>query len=78
MTTKVKCTCTSKRQYRNYDPANPLGYEIELSIPYDQKSIYFQLSGGTSVKLCTINQAAADMFEVGGEFDIVISRSEPE
>lgn len=74
-TTKVKCKCISKAQKQNWSPENPVQHEIELQVPYDQKSIYYQLSGGTALKLMTINQAAADMFVIGGDYDLLISPS---
>lgn len=73
--TKVKVTCISKKESRNYDKENPIATAIELEVPYDQKSIYWKLSSGTNLTLNTVNKAAADMFILGGEYDIVISPS---
>jgi hypothetical protein len=73
MQTKVKVTCLSKKESKNWNAENPIATEIELEVPYDQKSIYWKLSGGTNLKLNTVNQAAADMFIIGNEYDIVIS-----
>jgi len=66
----------SKKQRHNYDPANPIVTEIELSVPYEQNSIYYQLSGGTGILLCTINQEVAAMFEIGKDYDVLISPTE--
>jgi hypothetical protein len=74
--TKVKCKCISKKESASYSKENPIQTAIELQVPYDQSSIYFQLSGGTSVLLNTVNQAAADMFVIGKDYDLVISPSE--
>ncbi len=76
MSTKVKCTCVSKKESVNYNKEYPKSTAIELRVPYDQTSIYYQLSGGTALTLNTVNQAAADMFKIGGEYDIVISPAE--
>lgn len=76
MNTKVKCKCISKKQSQNYDPKNPVSHAIELAVPYDQNSIYYQMSGGTNLTLNTVNEQAAAMFSIGGEYDIVISPAE--
>jgi hypothetical protein len=74
--TKVKCKCTAKTQRTNYDPKHPYSYEIRLEVPYDPNSIFYQMSGGTTPILNTVNEEAAKMFEVGKSYDIVISPSE--
>jgi len=76
MSTKVKCTCVSKKERQNWDVANPIVTEIELQVPYDSNSIYYQLSGGTGILLCTINPDAAGMFKIGGAYDVLISPAE--
>jgi hypothetical protein len=78
MSTKVKTTCVSKKESKNYDAEHPIATAIELEVPYDQNSIYWKLSGGTNLTLNTVNQDAADMFVIGKEYDIVISPSENE
>lgn len=78
MSTKVKCKCISKKESQNWDPKNPISTGIELAIPCDQNSIYYQMSGGTALVLNTVNQEAADMFKIGSDYDIVISPSEAE
>jgi len=76
MNTKVKVKCISKKESQNYNKENPVTTAIELQVPYDQNSIYYQMSGGTALVLNTVNQAAADMFKLGGDYDILISPSE--
>jgi len=76
MSTKVKCKCISKKESASYNKDNPIQTGIELQVPYDQNSISFQLSGGTSINLQTINKEAADMFVIGKDYDILISPSE--
>jgi len=76
MSTKVVAKCISKKESKNYDPENPIRTIIELEVPYDQKSIYWKMSGGTNLELNTVNQAAADMFELDKDYDIVISPSQ--
>ena len=71
--TKVQVKCASKKQAANYHPELPYRYEIGLEVPYDQTSIYYQMSGGTMMTLNTINQDAADMFIVGNTYDLDIS-----
>lgn len=78
MSTKVKVTCISKKESKNWDKENPITTAIELEVPYDQKSIYWKLSGGTNLTLNTVNKSAADMFVLGDEYDIVISPAQPE
>ncbi len=72
METKVVVKCISKKQSKAYY-GNGLQTEIELQVPYDQKSIYYQMSGGTAIKLITVNQDAADMFQIDGDYGILIS-----
>ena len=76
MTTKVKCTCISKKESQSYNKDFPISTAIELQVPYDQNSIYYQMSGGTAIVLNTVNQEAANMFKLGGEYDILITPSE--
>ena len=74
MTTKVKVKCTYKKETEYYDKkTSPIQWEIGLSVPYDPKSIYYQMSGGTSPVLYTVNKEAADMFEIGKDYMIEIS-----
>ncbi|MFN8347464.1 MAG: hypothetical protein U0X91_20845 [Spirosomataceae bacterium] len=78
MNTKVVAKCVSKKESINWSPENPVATAIELEVPYDQNSVYWKLSGGTNMVLNTVNKAAADMFVLGGSYDILISPSEPE
>ena len=75
MSTIVKVKCNSKKEVLNYDPKKPISTSIELIVPYDQNSIFYQMSGGTNLVLNTVNKEAADMFELGKDYDIVISPS---
>src|SRR5947207_3020 len=70
--TKVKVKCVSKKESANWDKTNPIQTAIEVEVPYDQKSIYWKLSGGTNMVLNTCNKDAADMFIIGQDYDIVI------
>lgn len=76
MSTKVVAKCISKKESKNHDPENPIRTVIELEVPYEQKSIYWKMSGGTNLELNTVNQAAADMFELDKNYDIIISPSQ--
>lgn len=73
--TKVVVTCISKKESVNWDVKNPISTSIELTVPYDQNSIYFQMSGGTTMILNTVNQEAANMFILNGKYDMIISPS---
>lgn len=70
--THVKMTCVSKKEVKQYPTATP-SFEIELQVPYDQTSIFYKLSGGTNMLLMTINEQAAAMFQLQGEYMMVIS-----
>lgn len=76
--TKVKVKCISKKECHTYNTDGTKQTEIEMHVGYDQKNVYFQQSGGTGMKLMTINQEAADMFELGKDYDIIISPCESE
>jgi len=73
--TIVKCQCVSKKETQSYNPENPISTEIQLQVPYDPNSIYFQLSSGTGIVLNTINKEAADLFVLGKSYDVVITPS---
>lgn len=73
--TKVQCTCYSKKETTSYSKDYPNSTSIELQVPYDQNSIYYQLSGGSNFTLNTINKDAADMFVIGEKYDIIITPS---
>jgi hypothetical protein len=74
--TYVEVKCISKKQSENWDKNKPLSHEIELQVPYDQNSIFYQMSGGTTLKLNTVNQQAADMFEIGKVYNVTIAPKE--
>lgn len=76
MSTKVKCKCVSKKESINYNKNYPVSTAIELQVPYDQSSVYFQLSGGTAILLNTVNQEAAAMFIIDSDYDVIISPAE--
>lgn len=76
--TKIKVKCISKKETASYNKERPIQTQIELQVPYDQKNIYYQLSGGTAFSLCTVNQEAADIFIIGNDYDVLISPSEVE
>ena len=63
----VECEVVSKKESNNWDKNNPKAYEIEFQVPYDQNSIFHKLSGGTNAVLRTINEAAANQFQVGSK-----------
>lgn len=71
--TLVRVKCLSKKEGINWNKENPRSFAIELEVPYDQNSIFWKLSGGTNLVLNTVNKAAADMFQIEGSYDIVIS-----
>lgn len=75
MNTIVKVKCASKKESLNYNPNLPVATAIELEVPYDQNSIFWKMSGGTNMVLNTVNQEAADMFQLGKSYDVVISPS---
>jgi hypothetical protein len=77
--TKVKVKCVAKKESINYNGGqNPISTAIELEVPYHPDSIYYQMSGGTNMTLNTVNQDAADMFKLGGEYEIVIQPTSAE
>lgn len=76
MKPKVQCKCVSKKETINHDVDNTISWTIELEVPYDQNSIYWKMSGGSNFQLNTVNKEAADMFEVGKEYNITIGKAE--
>ena len=76
MATKVVVECIGKKEKKNWDLNRPKAWEIELQVPYDQNSVYFQLSGGTGFNLNTVNEDAAKEFEIGGKYEVLISKVE--
>lgn len=73
MATVVQVKCISKKESINYNPEFPKSYAIEFEVPYDQNSIFWKMSGGTNIVLNTVNQAAADGFEIGKFFELNIT-----
>jgi len=65
--TVVELTVASVKKSQNlYNKEHPYRFEIEVDVPYDTKSIFYQMSGGTKLILNTINEKAAELFEIGG------------
>lgn len=73
--TKVVVKCVGKRTEHLHSKNNPVTTIIELQVPYEKENIYHKLSGGTNLELRTINQDAADMFELEKNYDVIISPS---
>lgn len=71
--TIVKMTCLSKKEIAPYTKGQPTNHEIELAVAYDQTSVFYRMSGGTNIVLRTINQEAAAMFQLNGEYMLNIS-----
>jgi hypothetical protein len=67
----------SANTYQGDVKVHPKAFVIELQVPYDPTSIYYAMSGGTNLFLNTINQDAAEMFQIGKDYNILISPSEP-
>lgn len=74
----VEVKCVSKKETLSYNPENSKATAIELEVPYDQKSIFWKLSGGTNFTLNTVNQSAADMFKLGEKYMVTIAPVEAE
>lgn len=74
-TTKVRCKVVSKKDSESYIKEHPIATQIELQVPYDVNSVFYQMSGGTSFLLNTVNKEAADMFKIGQFYDVLISPS---
>lgn len=74
MSTLVEVTCVSKKEKAHWSKEYPRAWEIELEVPYGENNIFWKLSGGTNLMLNTCNPAAADQFEIGGKFEVVISK----
>lgn len=72
--TVVECTLISKKETQSYNTMQPIQTELVFQIPYNTKDIYFQQSGGTAISLLTINQEAADQFQVGDKVKVTISK----
>lgn len=80
-TTVVEMTCSNKSQTQDQYNKNADGTvqnqnKITFDLPYEKNNIFYQLSGGTKVELNTVNQDAANMFEVGKKYKMEISKVE--
>ena len=47
-------------------------HEIDFDIPYGQNNVFFQLSGGTALKLITNNEDAASGIAAGKKYRCTI------
>lgn len=57
---------------------NQIEWAIEIAVPYDTKSVFHKLSGGTNMVLRTVNKDAADMFVIGDTIVMTLSPKEKE
>lgn len=76
MTTRCKCVCTSKRQYKNWDRNKPDLYEYEFSpvtSGSEENKAFFYATPSGSVKFSTVSDAT---FEVGTEYYFDISKAD--
>jgi hypothetical protein len=64
--TVVELDVVSKKEgYQYGSKGNPIEWVVEIAVPYDTKSVYHKMSGGTNMELRTISKSAADMFVIG-------------
>lgn len=69
--THFEATCDNiKRSTRGKD--NTPTTEVEINIPYGSTDVYSRQSGGTTLKLVTVNEDAAAMFKVNGKYKVTI------
>lgn len=73
--TVVELTVVSKKETK-FNPGDDPQFAMELAVPYDHQSIFYQMSGGTTLNLNTINKEAADMFEPGDTFEMTLKKKE--
>lgn len=71
----IEMECESTKQGKPY--ANNAGvtsrqHEIDFSIPYGQNNVFYQLSGGTALKLLTVNEDAVSGVQAGKKYRITI------
>ena len=71
MSTIIKMKLTSKKETAINDGKKQT--LLEFSVPYGNDSIWWQLSGGSALTIQTVNQQAADQFEIGKDYEVVIS-----
>ena len=78
---RVKVNKKSQTRHWNKDENGdyPIQNTIDMNVVYsnDPKHPNYPfsvLSGGTQFQICTINQAAADQFELEGEYDVVFNK----
>ena len=78
--TLVELDVISKKQGFQYgNKGGTMEYVIEIAVPYDTKSVFHKLSGGTNMELRTINKDAADMFVIGETIVMTLSpKAKPE
>lgn len=73
MDVTIKVKCFSKKESHNYDPKEPKVITLEMQVPYDQASTFWQTSGGTNLLFNTTNQSIADQFKVGEDYMLNIT-----
>ena len=75
-TTKVQCECLSIKEEKSYSGKSQKQFVFGLEPTTNVEEDYFKLSSGTNFELRTINPEVAKMFEVGKNYDILISPAE--
>ena len=73
--TIVKLVCVSKKQ-SGYGTKDKLNHSIEFAVPYENNGIFYQMSGGTTLTLNTVNQEAAAIFEVGEFYEMALQKAD--
>lgn len=77
--TLVELDVVSKKEgYQYGNKGGTIEYVIEIAVPYDTKSVFHKMSGGTNMELRTINKAAADMFVIGETIVMTLSPKQKE
>ena len=71
----IEMECESTKQGKPY--ANGIGgtnrqHEIDFNIPYAQNNVFYSLSGGTTLKLITVNEDAVSHVAAGKKYRMTI------
>lgn len=73
--TIVEVTCTSKSSTETNYNKGKKEHVMKMEVGYDPNNVFYQQSGGTFMELHTVNEAAANIFEVGEKYQIEISKA---
>lgn len=69
---EMECETTKQGKLTKNGETTSRQHEIDFNIPYAQGNVFYSLSGGTTLKLMTVNEDAVSEISAGKKYRMTI------